>query len=127
MTDNAFLLTVLSDGKWHSNTEILTASLEERGCGLTVHSRASDLRKRGYVIETNTKRPANRRVAFYRLVGTLSETSGVGNGNKSLPPLPSEVSLSASIPAGSDAATEDAHTAVGGALTLFACERKGRS
>jgi ribonuclease HI len=51
-TDCAFLLDVLDDGEEHTLNEILARSFAERGCGLTVHSRASDLRNRyGYDVE----------------------------------------------------------------------------
>jgi hypothetical protein len=46
-TDVQFLIDVLADGGWHSNTEILRRSVDERGVGMTVHSRISDVRKRG--------------------------------------------------------------------------------
>lgn len=47
MTDCDFLERVLADGQPHSLNEILRRSFAERGHGLTVHSRAADLRKRG--------------------------------------------------------------------------------
>lgn len=49
MTDSDFLLALLATGP-KSQAEILSASFNERGCGLTIHSRASDLRKRGHDI-----------------------------------------------------------------------------
>lgn len=68
MTDTEFLLRVLEDGGWHSLNSILQRSFAERGCGLTVHSRASDLRARGYLVE---HRMMGRRGegSMYRLVG----------------------------------------------------------
>lgn len=48
MTDSAWLLDLLRDGKAHSLGEILRRSFNERGHGLTVHSRVSDLRKQGH-------------------------------------------------------------------------------
>ena len=45
MTDVDFLLSVLADGEAHSQAEILRRSFDERGHGLTVHSRAADLRR----------------------------------------------------------------------------------
>lgn len=50
MTDREFLLDVLEDGQPHTLTEILRRSFEVRGHGLTVHSRAADLRRDGYTI-----------------------------------------------------------------------------
>lgn len=49
MNDADFLAAVLSDGKPHTTNEILHASFRERGCGLTVHSRASDLRNKRHL------------------------------------------------------------------------------
>lgn len=69
MTDTDFLASVLSDGDWHSHPEILNRSITERGCGLTVHSRASDLRKRGHTVEVQLRSNANgRTISFYRCV-----------------------------------------------------------
>lgn len=67
MTDAAFLLAVLADGREHSLSEILAVSIAERGFGMTVHSRVSDLRKRGYRVDHRTvgKRGAG---SLYRLV-----------------------------------------------------------
>jgi hypothetical protein len=68
MTDADFLLDVLSDGNQHSLSEILNRSFRERGCGLTVHSRAADLRKQGHVI-VNTKGPGSRgKASLYQLI-----------------------------------------------------------
>lgn len=49
MTDSQFLLQVLSEHSATTN-QILRRSLRERQCGLTVHSRVSDLRKAGHLI-----------------------------------------------------------------------------
>ena len=68
-TDAAFLLRVLSDGRPHSLNEILQASFAERGCGMTVHSRVSDLRSQGYTIDHVTIPGAKRGAGHaYRLV-----------------------------------------------------------
>lgn len=66
MTDNAYLLHILKDGAWHSRDEILSHSMMERGCGMTVHSRASDLRKLGHPVECDV-RHGERRQSFYRI------------------------------------------------------------
>lgn len=73
MTDTDFLATVLADSEWHGQAEILERSKRERGHGLTVHSRISDLRtKRGWTIEQRSRRTGSGRVAsFYRLVSAL--------------------------------------------------------
>lgn len=72
-TDTEFLLRVLRDGLPHSLNEILQRSFRERGCGLTVHSRAADLRrKRGYDVR-NWKDGERGAGSWYRLAGTLDE------------------------------------------------------
>ena len=73
MTDALWLLSVLKDGCWHSRDAILSRSFSERGCGLTVHSRVSDLRKNGHRIECKTRLGSEgqfgqRRSSFYRMV-----------------------------------------------------------
>ena len=74
MTDSTFLLSVLNDGEPHSLTEILRASINERGCGMTVHSRAAELRKQGHIIICDRVPGAERGDAWtYRLLGSLSE------------------------------------------------------
>lgn len=65
-TDNAFLLSVLADGRWHTLTEILSRSFADRGVGLTVHSRAAELRRAGHVIENETTRSSLVRSGFQR-------------------------------------------------------------
>ena len=68
MTDTDFLLHVLRDGFWHGQHNIIDQSIRERGYGLTVNSRASDLRKLGYDVECHVQsRSGGRRVSFYRL------------------------------------------------------------
>jgi len=47
-TDCAFLLRMLSDGVPRTLNDIIGRSFKERGCGLTVHSRAADLRRQGF-------------------------------------------------------------------------------
>ena len=71
MTDNAYLLHILKDGNWHSRDEILSFSMADRGCGMTVHSRAADLRKQGHEIECDV-RQGERRQSFYRIPGGLN-------------------------------------------------------
>lgn len=75
MNDADFLVAVLSDGKPHTTNEILQASFKERGCGLTVHSRASDLRiKRGMNIECKQVGRVNGRNLYeYQFVERLPE------------------------------------------------------
>ena len=69
MTDNEFLLWMLQDRRgWVSRDAILRESFATRGCGLTVHSRAADLRKRGHVVVQRSERAGNGRVvSYYRL------------------------------------------------------------
>lgn len=78
-SDCAFLLAVLADGRPHSNQEILARSQEERGCGLTVHSRKSDLVNRfGYQIRSWHEPGSGRRGRswLYQLVVLPAESAG---------------------------------------------------
>lgn len=78
LTDAAFILSVLKDGQKHSQADLLRRSFNERGCGLTVHSRVADLRKRGHYIVTERVKGADRGEAWtYQLVGSLSERDHV--------------------------------------------------
>ena len=72
MTDVDFLLSVLADGEAHSQAEILRRSFDERGHGLTVHSRAADLRRQGHAIEVSYVAGERRGRAYvYRLLSSL--------------------------------------------------------
>ena len=82
-TDAEFLLRVLKDGRPHELNEILRRSFVERGCGLTVHSRASTLRERGHAV-LNWTDGGTRRSSWYRLVGTLEEGSHTRAGDRDL-------------------------------------------
>jgi hypothetical protein len=74
VTDSEFMVKLLSDGKPHSTLEIIERSIRTRGCGITPHSRAADLRKRGYQIECEREGEKNGRPVYsYRLLGSLSE------------------------------------------------------
>ena len=61
-TDLHFLLRVLGDGRPHTLNELLQRSFAERGCGITVHSRAADLRKQGHRV-VNIRVPGAKRGA----------------------------------------------------------------
>lgn len=74
-TDCDFLLRVLSDGEAHSLNEILRRSFSDRGCGLTVHSRAADLRARGYRIN-NWKDGQRGDGSKYRMLLGVEERVG---------------------------------------------------
>jgi len=68
-TDCEYLLELLDDEKPHSLNEILRRSFFDRGCGMTVHSRAADLRKQGYDVVNEQVHGAKRGDAsVYRLV-----------------------------------------------------------
>ena len=71
MTDCDFLYDVLSDNRPHSLNEILRRSFAERGCGLTVHSRVADLRKRGHVIHCERDPKARRGDAYLYTLASL--------------------------------------------------------
>jgi hypothetical protein len=69
--DSDFMLEVLSDGKSWSTMDIIYASVRQRGCGITPHSRASDLRRRGHNIECSFGgKVAGRSVWTYKLVAS---------------------------------------------------------
>lgn len=88
MTDCEFILDVLGDGEEHSLAELLTRSMAERGCGLTVHSRVAQLRTRGHVIEHATVKGAERGHGHtYRLVSLaepVSSTDQLATGSPAL-------------------------------------------
>lgn len=89
MTDLEFVLSVLTDGELHTHAEILRRSFDERGHGLTVHSRVSQLRtERHCVIEHVTIQGASRgHASAYRLLSSPLEepsaSSGAGAGGSS--------------------------------------------
>lgn len=90
VTDGGFLLAVLADGGWHTLTEILARSFRDRGCGLTVHSRAAELRRHGHVIENRIgrtpiagpgRRGFERHVSSYRLVARAASPQVVAGAH----------------------------------------------
>lgn len=105
MTDVAFLLSILSDGKAHSTNEILRRSFDERGHGLMVHSRAADLRARGHQIACEHV-PGKKRGEAYVYKLLLPQ----GSLTPSCEPISREAP-----PSQSDQGAE----LVGGASTLF--------
>ena len=113
MTDAGFLYHVLEDGKWHGQAEILAKSMAERGHGMTVHSRAADLRKKGCVVECELRHNGHgRALSYYRLVALDQPDSaaGVESGSSSVPAAaPGDAEPSAPTTPGEKA----------GALTLF--------
>jgi len=76
-TDVDFLLEVLRDGQQHELTEIIGRSIDARGCGMTVHSRVADLRKRGWKIKNRVVHTEGRPLSYYQLFG-LKEASDTG-------------------------------------------------
>jgi hypothetical protein len=75
VTDAAFILSVLADGQKHSQADLLRRSFEERGHGLTVHSRVADLRGKGHYIVCERVPGADRGHAWvYQLVASPSES-----------------------------------------------------
>lgn len=113
VTDNDFLYSVLEDGAWHGHVEILAESIRQRGHGMTVHSRAADLRKRGHRVETRLERNTNgRTLSFYRLV-TLDEPDMAAIGKSQ------RVSGSSSVPATDGAQHQDSP------VTLLPAESTG--
>jgi hypothetical protein len=122
VSDSDFLLRVLQDGGWHSRDSILARSFAERGCGLTIHSRAADLRRKGYSVEVDV-RGGTRRASFYRL-GALEAGSagrafgGSGDGVSLLPASSAGSASSASSPVVSPHRTPPGRE---GALDYFQC------
>lgn len=124
MTDKRFLLAVLSDRREHRLSEILRRSFAERGCGMTVHSRAADLRRDGFEIACW---PAKKeRDSFYQLIAddvSVLETATLGSGPQREPGVavssvdaePPRDVLSADHRAGDADDTQS----VASALTLF--------
>lgn len=81
MTDCDWLLELLSDGREHTLTDLIRASIDQRGHGLTVHSRVSDLRGQGHTIEHSTITGAERGARHaYRLVLAQPESTLIGAG-----------------------------------------------
>lgn len=74
MTDKQFLLAVLADRREHRLSEILRRSLLERGHGMTVHSRAADLRRDGFTVACWTLK--GQRDSVYQLVADDSPLLG---------------------------------------------------
>ena len=97
MRDADFLHHVLSDNLWHAWDEIMRRSAVERGCGLTIHSRAAELRKCGLVIECRSERVNRRSISLYRLV-PLDATEDTTEGLTPLPIPSSRASVASSGP-----------------------------
>jgi hypothetical protein len=94
VTDTDYLLAALADGRWHNLNELLRRSFTERGCGLTVHSRVSDLRKYGHCIQHRTVKGARRGEASeYRLLRASLEQATVATT-----PSPAAVASSSERP-----------------------------
>jgi len=74
-TDADWLYDMLADGEPHTLNEILHRSFKERGCGLTVHSRVSDLRVRhGLQVRHSVTSGRRGNASVYQLVVPLAET-----------------------------------------------------
>jgi hypothetical protein len=71
VTDAQFILSVLEDGQKHSQADLLRRSFEERGCGLTVHSRIADLRKDHVIVCERVPGASRGHAWVYQLVGSL--------------------------------------------------------
>lgn len=119
MTDTDFLERTLSDGMWHSHSEILSRSMLERGVGLTIHSRASDLRKRGHRVEVELRRVSGRAVSFYRCVldEAVQTVGAVRDGSQS--PAASSSTSPNPVALLGDSTTADADTGRDGDVLVF--------
>lgn len=83
MNDLDFCERVLraNRGAWVAQMDIVSWSIQMRGCGLTVHSRVSELRtERGLQVENKIETRDGRRVSFYRLLGEPVAT-GLATGS----------------------------------------------
>lgn len=69
MTDTDLLLRILREnaGDWASHDYILERARHLTGHGMTVHSRAADLRKQGHTVECDVQRVNGRRRSYYRI------------------------------------------------------------
>lgn len=85
MTDRAFLLAVLADGHEHELSEIIGRSQAQRGFGLTVHSRAAELRPilaaEGKTIVQRSDRSNGRVRSYYKLVDTPHREGDAGQSS----------------------------------------------
>ena len=73
LTDTDKLYKILHEqskfyGEWISHESILNISRQVYGHGMTVHSRAASLRKKGYDVQCKVETRDGRKVSFYRLV-----------------------------------------------------------
>ena len=110
-TDTDLLLAILTDaGNWASHDFILSKARYLTGHGLTVHSRASDLRKQGHNVECDVRRVNGRALSYYRLVREQLPVAEPG---------PAEVAASSPVGSAADWAAR-----AGASLTLFD-QRKG--
>jgi hypothetical protein len=124
VTDSAFLFHVLEDGKWHGQSQIIAQSMVERGCGLTVHSRASDLRKQGCVIECELRRNGHgRALSYYRLV-KLEEAPVFGVGLEAAASI-SAAGASSSVSALAEPSSMTSPVRDAGTLPLFTTPGRG--
>lgn len=113
VSDREWLLGVLADGREHTLADIIRRSFDERGHGLTVHSRAAELRSAGYTIE-NRPMPNGRRGSIYQLTATpLEEAAATGLGTAA-----AAASSSGSTPRGA-APDPSSSAAAPEPLTLF--------
>jgi len=79
-TDVDLLVELLADGQWHSQADLIRRAFDARGHGMTVNSRASNARERGYAIEHRHDASAGERGAahLYKLHGWFAAHQGCG-------------------------------------------------
>lgn len=84
-TDADYLLDLLRDGRELTGPEILRYSQHERGVGMTIHSRISELRNdRGHTITTRCLGHKNgRNIYAYRLVALRERDTSGPEGSRS--------------------------------------------
>jgi hypothetical protein len=89
VNDADFMLNILKDGREYTTAEILNYSFHERGCGLTPHSRAAELRKRGHTITTRCLGRKNGRAVWaYKLEALRERDTSGPDGSRSRSAVP---------------------------------------
>src|SRR4051812_11424509 len=95
------LIDLLRDGRWHSTSELLRSTMELTGEGMTVHSRVSQLRGRGVVIQhRHVGGEEGARAHEYRLVSVplAAPASGVSPAAPASSPCLAPVAQAAGPP-----------------------------
>jgi hypothetical protein len=68
LSDSDVILYELRRGGWRSTNALLASVFRRKGKGATIHSRIADLRKRGHVIDCETRKTHKGTQYGYTLV-----------------------------------------------------------